>query len=47
MKRFLTIEEYDNLDDNLKEKYEIIYLDVETKCVPYGYQSKSQDIIVD
>lgn len=41
MQRFLTIEEYDSLDDKSKEKYEIIYLD-ETKCVPYGYQLKEE-----
>lgn len=41
MQKFITIEEYNSLDDKLKEKYEIIYLDPETKCIPYGYQLKS------
>lgn len=38
MQRFITIEEYNNLNDNLKEKYKLIYLDPETNCIPYGYQ---------
>lgn len=41
MQRFITIKEYDNLNDNLKEKYEVVYLDPETKCIPYGYRVKS------
>lgn len=42
MQRFLTIEEYDNSDDTTKEKYECIYLDLETKCIPYGYKLKEE-----
>lgn len=41
MQRFITIEEYDNLEEENKQKYELIYLDPETKCIPYGYQLKS------
>lgn len=37
----LSINEYNNLSDDLKEKYEIVYLDYETKCTPYVYQLKS------
>ncbi len=41
MQRFITIEEYEILEEENKQKYELIYLDTETKCIPYGYQLKS------
>lgn len=41
MKNFISILEYDNLEEENKQKYKLIYLDAETKCIPYGYQLKS------
>lgn len=37
MKIFISIEEFDKLNKQDKKLYEIVYLDYETKCVPYGY----------
>lgn len=37
MQRFITIEEYDNLEEENKQKYKLIYLDAETNCIPWGY----------
>jgi hypothetical protein len=37
MKNFISMEEFDNLNEKEKELYEIAYLDYETKCVPCGY----------
>lgn len=40
MKDFITTEEFDKLSEKEKYLYEIIYLDYETRCVPYGYVFK-------
>ncbi len=40
MKKFVSILEYDNLAEENKQKYKLIYLDPETNCIPYGYQLK-------
>lgn len=37
MKNFITVEEFDKLNEKDKGLYEVTYLDYETKCVPYGY----------
>lgn len=42
MKNFITVEEFDNLNEKEKELYEIIYLDYETKCIPHGYILKNR-----
>ena len=34
MKNFITVEEFDRLNEKEKKLYEITYLDYETKCVP-------------
>ncbi len=37
MKKVITIEEFDRLNEQDKKLYKIIYLDYETQSVPYGY----------
>lgn len=37
MKKVITIEEFDKLNEQEKKLYKIIYLDYETKCIPYRY----------
>lgn len=38
MKRILDIQEYDKLSLEEKKKYKIVYLDVETEIVVWGYE---------
>ena len=37
MKKVITIEEFDRLNEKDKKIYKIVYLDYETQSVPYGY----------
>lgn len=37
MKKVITIEEFDKLNEQDKKLYKIVYLDYETQSVPYGY----------
>ncbi|MFR1676378.1 MAG: hypothetical protein ACLSVP_06765 [Fusobacterium sp.] len=37
MKKIITIEEFDRLNEQDKKLYKIVYLDYETQSVPYGY----------
>ncbi|WP_302163036.1 hypothetical protein [uncultured Fusobacterium sp.] len=37
MKKVITIEEFDRLNEQDKKLYKIVYLDYETQSVPYGY----------
>lgn len=37
MKKFISILEYDNLKEEIKQNYKLIYLDFETNCIPWGY----------
>ena len=37
MKKVITLEEFDRLNEQDKKLYKIIYLDYETQSVPYGY----------
>ena len=37
MKKVITIEEFDRLNEQDKKLYKIVYLDYETKCIPYEY----------
>lgn len=42
MKTFISIEEFNKLSEQGKKLYEIVYLDYETKCIPYGYILKNR-----
>ena len=42
MKNFITVEEFDRLNEKEKKLYEITYLDYETKCIPQGYFLKNR-----
>nr|WP_317279547.1 hypothetical protein [uncultured Fusobacterium sp.] len=37
MKKVITIEEFDRLNEKDKKIYKIVYLDYETQSVHYGY----------
>ena len=37
MKKVITLEEFDRLNEQDKKLYKIVYLDYETQSVPYGY----------
>lgn len=37
MKKIITIEEFDRLNEQDKKLYKIVYLDYETQSVPHGY----------
>lgn len=38
---FISMKDYDKLTDDEKDKYKLVYLDYETKCIPCGYELKS------
>lgn len=43
MKNLITVEKFDRLNEQDKKLYEIVYLDYETRCMPYGYVLKESD----
>lgn len=43
MKKNITIEEFNKLNEQDKKLYEIVYLDYETRCVPYGCVLKESE----